>query len=598
MNAKILAAVVGILVLVPAGYASYGWKFGDCFYDDAEGPYELTCDKSKPNASGEPPELVTGHTVYAKFIIDAEKIQQKNQKDTLFLSTDFAAIAGYFVVNKTISAHEDIRVLAQRECVVWFNGQNLDQRPDPDNFDTTNGTNDFPSDEDENAPYDRSQQDYDFDRDVLSCAPEGYESWVWANATYNYTLGAYAVAVEKGDCDPAHGSNFRYRGHLDFVDPNGLYHEVQEYDYNCFLDIPKEHLACIGEDQFPESDRVATPNEKAFTEHGRTTSGLSPKAVNGNASRGPLCGPEAGDSVALFSGIHGDVGVGEHVSGIVEQLFPWTYTDPQNQAGCEAYATPADNTNVAPNATDPVNSSVTPGHFDLGHKCNGSIQDLFKERLWITPVHAPQYDASIQEYYTFALQVDTCAGLNIYEVKGKPYTTPDGTGQNGSQYPNTVPFQSTVMDIYTKTVLQTGYGILDQIGADGVPLEHVDLCTDGSSFSFDDTFRGRTVHSSAPTSAEEIMRGNSFDSDQTSSSFGKHRENCRYDKIEDAPHNYNPTGEPNDPNQVDCYPEDHKTAFVDLYVYLSDPTGGQWALHTKGLGTPTPPTQTTQPAGY
>ncbi|MBW3582411.1 MAG: hypothetical protein KY455_04860 [Euryarchaeota archaeon] len=526
MNAKILAAVVGILVLIPAGYASYGWKFGDCNYQTG---YLTTCS-GKPNATGEPPALVTGHTVYAKFVIDALSIDLRLQADvnnTLGLPTDFAAIAGYFVVNDTkpdIDIEIDVikDVAAQRECVVWFNGQNLDQ---------TVGAH--PSDEDEAAPYDDAQQDYDFDRDIDHCASEfARYGYIDPDTPYNttYILGAYAVAVEKGDCDPAHGSNFRYRGHLDFLDPNGIYHEVQEYDYNCLLDLPKE-----------------------------------------------LVGADRGD---VQPGTHTPVGVSTAVSGIVNQLFPWTYTDPQNENGCEVYATPADNTGVVANTTSPANSTVTPGSFDLGHKCNGSIQDLFKERLWITQIHAPQYDATIQEYYTFALQVDTCAGLNIYEAFGKQT---DQNLNNSSVYPIGGGIGEAAVSAY--------HTALDPVGI-GTPVELVDLCTDGSSFSFDDTFRGRTVHSAPPTTTEEIMRGNSFDDNTT---VLKHRENCRDDNL-DWPHNRQPSG--SGTTGPDCYPEDHKTAFVDLYVYLSDPTGGQWALHTKGTAPTTPATTTTAPAGY
>jgi hypothetical protein len=392
-------------------------------------------------------DAVTGHTTFVF------KLQVQRRNSGNGLPTDFAVVAGYF-------EHRGGMAAAQRECVTWFNGYNLDQRPVGDHF-GWGSRNAYPSDEDE--PYapgapagsgDRARQDHDFDRDVDTCVPRVIED-------RDPELGLFAVVVESGDCDPRHGRDFKFRAHLDFVDPNDIYHEVQEYSYVC-------------------------PNG------GRDN--LVPNPV------APL--------------------VPQRVADAVKDLFP---TDAFDDGGDCTGATPFYTT------WDPQN-----GEFDHPEKlvgCNARIQAMFLEYLWISPIHAPVWDPTIQRHYTFAIQFDTCDG---------------------------------------------------------------NQCTDGSP-SFDDTSRSKVVHRSPPSGpgSEEIMRGNSYDFDPDSETFGKHRTNCRHvdvrwQRITDRPRAH----------QQDCYPEDHRTARIDLYVFDHDPTRGLWAANANGFtglnaytgpGTPTGP---------
>lgn len=525
MNAKILTIMVGILMLVPAGYAA-DRKFGDC-------PDGYDCEEIPSDGQVFPPNAVTAHTVYASFVIE------RVQNQTFGLPTDFAAIAGYFaeIQNATFAK--------QRECVVWFNGYNLDQRPDPDSF-GWGAENAFPSDEDQPAGaapnHDASFQDYDFDRDVENCLP------VFDIANTTLPPPAYAVVVEAGDCDPSSGTAHRFRGHLDFVDPNDIYHEVQEYDYECGWLGP---------------------------------GGLGASAVSNIAFQEPEGGQwlSSGGLVPDFFG----------VGNAVQDFFPATGTDVNNNDGCQIYESPADNQDIV--------GSQDPGSFDLGHKCNGSVNDLFTERMWITPVHATEIDPTILQPYNFALQIDTCAGMNIYE--GIPVTSAvigaadkDAEGAGTPWGARTNPDDSEVdpqsggagngkvLDTYHALAYHNYYGVgLDTLLA-GYPL--YDVCTDGSSFSFDDTPRGRTVHSGPPPGlgSTEIMRGNSYDFDAGSETVGTHRTNCRHNYI-DWPYSTYPPGVGDD-----CYPEDHKDAQIDIYVYDADPTGGLFVLNSNGLTGP------------
>lgn len=534
MNAKTLTLLVALLVSFPAGYAAIGnYEFWESCEDPAEAvndpndtnPYYVrnyntssSDDGSSTNhyeqcaPDGIFPDLVTGHTVYAKWVHTKYTTYDEDFAGrSLGLPTDFAALAGYYFESEVKIEPPPVSGAAswQRECVVWFNGQNLDMRPDPDAFDATN---DFPSDEDEPGN-DTSFQDYDFDRDVAGCGPE-YSVGTSGPGNYSYeaSYGTYAVVVEEGDCNPvASGGDYRFRAFLDFSDPNGIYHEVQEYDYTCLF---------------------GTKTAAEFT--------LTPAGADG-------CPNDADASVLVCAPVPGGVASAD----VVKQLFPWTASDPNNENGCAVHATPADNNDLdsttadpdAANVTDPANHTPSasagsdPGHFDLGNKCNGTVQDLFTERLWMTRVHAPQFDARISDYYTFALMVDTCDGLNIFELEGK--------SDDPTAHP--LPLSSGAYDL-TKTTQDAGLRGLHK------------WCTDGSSFSFDDTNRGSVTHDLAPTGVEEIMRGNS-EGDGTVAA-GKHRENCRANDVDWAANDHPPGT-----SDVTCYPEDHRTAAVDLFIY-------------------------------
>lgn len=609
MNAKILTVVIGLMFLLPAGYAA-SYKFQDCSEDPdnplADDPYYSEYDnhthsgprhadehyryrECAPDGTSGVPDLVTGHTVYAKWVMEDFEIIDRNNNQALGLPTDFAAVAGYFVDIDITKTEVNENLAKQRECVVWFNGENLDQRPLDDGL-SADSTNRFPSDE-EPLDDDSSFQDYDFDRDVTSCGPEELNvNLNTTSATYQY--GDFAVAVEKGDCNPAKGTNFRFRAHLDFVDPNGIYHEVQEYDYNCLLDIPYEGGLC---DDYQVADgavgaNTGVPSQDTGVDADNDTQNETTPGYGG-ASPGddyPLgCASSAGANQSIrdpFFGIGTDVIVpgSTLVSDAVNDLFPWTYTDPHNNNGCQVGANPPTaNPSADPDApsnatnTDDVNDTspsadpnATAASVDLGHKCNGTIQDLFKERLWITRVHEPQFDETIGDWYTFAIMVDTCSGLNPYDLTGKndsysyPYDSKDivetATGYAGDNTP--------LVNYDVGGAYDTWYSL--GLGP-GFPLP--DACTDGSSFSFDDTNRGLTAHTAAPGSIEEIMRGNSFNA------TNQHREDCREDWNRE-PYNEADGGWPVNiwppgTDQTTCYPEDHKTAQIDLYIYDFDPTG-------------------------
>lgn len=530
MNAKLLTILVGAALILPVAYAAHGndtmnneVRFGDCSgrtdaNPDPNNNYNNAWDCTQsPSGDPFPPDLVTGHTVYASWVMERNITQLRDANRTLGLPTDFAAIAGYFAFEDRFAVRDEAARAIQRECVVWFNGMNLDQRPQDDNFGPENS---FPSDEDEarNGTGDESYQDYDFDRDVPNCEPL-FEQGSGNGGDERLGHAGYAVAVEKGDCNPASGSEFKFRGHLDFVDPNGIYHEVQEYDYVC----SNSFLPGLG---------LGSPPE------------LSAAGISVNEPS-------------------------EAVSGTVSDFFPETYSDEHNFDGCDLHDFGATNGD---------------GVFvDLGHKCNGTLRDLFTERLWITPLHEEVFDPTIEAVYNFALQIDTCAGINIYELGGKDANGTHNDFRNAERMPGgpvDIPEVGSPnpATMYHDVAYHTWYGMgLDEFTGGNYPL--FDVCTDGSSFSFNDTPRGRVVHSGPPqgTGDEEIMRGNSYDFDRDSETFAKHRTNCRVNDI-NWPMNTYP-----DDEQVgeDCYPEDHKTAQVDIYVFPEDPTGF-WNMHSKG----------------
>lgn len=517
MNAKLLTLLVGAALILPVAYAAHGndmmdgsVQFGDCSgstsVNSDSGGWDCT---QNPEGDPFPPDAVTGHTVYASWVMNRTDDDLDDGNRSLGLPTDFAAIAGYFAFNDVLIVRDEAARAIQRECVVWFNGENLDQRPQDDNFGPENS---FPSDEDEarNGTGDESYQDYDFDRDVPNCEPLFEQGNGTNTGAELHGHAAFAVAVEKGDCNPASGSEFNFRAHLDFVDPHGIYHEVQEYEYVC----ANSYLPGLG-------------------------LGSPPGTVVNDPS--------------------------EAVSGTVSDFFPATYSDEHNQDGCA------------------VHDTGSPTDVDLGHKCNGSIRDLFTERLWITPLHEEVFDDTIEAPYNFALQIDTCAGINVYELGGKDAMGEENDYQGADRMPSG-PVSAPVVGspnpaaIYHDVAYHTWYGNgLDEFTGGNYPL--FDVCTDGSSFSFNDTPRGRVVHSGQPqgTGDEEIMRGNSYDFDAGSETFGKHRTNCRVNDI-----NWEMSTYP-DEEQIDehCYPEDHKTAQVDLYVFPDDPTG-LWNAHSKG----------------
>lgn len=420
-RARPLVFLVMLILLVPGLYAA------TVRYDDA-------------------PDAVTAHTVYV------EIFERGPSRKTSALPTDFAAVAGYF---STVPIPDGF----QRECVLWFNGKNLDQRPGA----TAIGDHAFPSDEDEPAfpsghpagAGDHARQDYDFDRDVEGCPPEFRTPPV-------DRFGAYAVAIEAGDCDPRYGRDFKFRAHLDFVDPNGLYHEVQEYSYVCEWGGP---MGLVPNPAFPNDPTT-----------------VAPAAVRD-----------------LFPGLLPDV------EGCRDVPEPRDWVDPENRTVYD----------------DPL----------LWISCQQRIQGMFTETMWITPVHGPAWDPTIQREYTFALQVDTCDSSR---------------------------------------------------------------CTNGSPYSFDDTPRGNVVHGSPPTGPgdEEIMRGNSYDFDPASPSYGMHRENCRHAGLAWKQVVVRPRAQ-----DQDCYPEDHKTAQVDLYVYDTDPTQGLFMANANGKTGPNAYTPSGTPTG-
>lgn len=439
-----------------------GTRFGDC-------PDGLECTQS-PRGNSFPPRAVTGHTVYAGWWVGEPAAM-----------TD-GAIPGISERIGPVDAGHDANV--QRECLTWFNGGRLLQQPGPSNEGTGLA---YPGDEAwaADSTNGHGPQDYSFNRDAPGCghhhngaaldegtlglptdwaAVAGYFSSVEFDAEY-------IVLVEKGDCDPVNeGKDHRFRARLDFEDPNGLHHEVQEYDYVCPAGGPK--------------NLVPAPGVPAFLL----------------------------ESAGLGDG------------------------DPHNEEGCTETRT--------------------------GDKCVGSLHDLFTERLWITKVHEPVLDRTVERVYNFALQTDTCSGINIHELGGKRAMGPDNDYMDAHRLPDDNVTRWLLL--YNEVAYFTYYSLgLDEF-LEGWPL--YDLCTDGSSFSFTGEPRGRVVHGGPPNGRgdEEIMRGNSYDFEPDSPTFGMHRADCRVQEF-DWPLNTYPPGPP--VSDIQCYVEDHKNGLVDLWAY-------------------------------
>lgn len=413
-----------------------------------------------PDGGAVVPALVTGHTVYTytTLVVEGDTTFDPMRDGYRLPSVSTPEFHGTEDVEERIPATKDTSVAGglQAECVVWANGENVASMPYLDDFDLTN---DHFSDEDQLSDgNDTASQDYDLDRIVESCGPEtlpdegrfvgvptdfgilqGHFLFIDLTAeTYDY--GDYAVVVESGDCDPRDGTGFSYRGHLDFIDPNGVYHDVQEYDYSC-------------------TDTAAA-------------------------------------GIGLLDGLYTTGGI----------------DDPYNTQGCTR------------------TQALLPGTMaDSGHKCRGTVRDLLTERLWITRIHGAQFDPTIGDFYTFALAVDTCSGRNVHDADG----------------------------------MQTDPAYMLPGSASTSP----DLCTDGSSYSLDNTRRGNVIHAAQPGTIEELMRGNAYNE------TNEHREAYRHDaRTPDGgwPFNEFPRGTNIPP---DGYPEDHKAALVDLYIVRDDPTG-------------------------
>lgn len=439
-----------------------GNKFGDC-------PLPADCNQIPYGGPLGYPDVVTGHTTFGVWIVEK------------FLDPESGSAFG----PSGLAAPEPTYPFpdVQRECVVWLNGNNLDQRPGQG--DNEPGWIHFPSDE-AFAQEDNAMQDYSFNRDAAGCGPRWLTpdlddgslglptDFAAASGYFSSTEfeASYAIAVEKKDCHPvASGQDFRFRGHLDFVDPNGVYHEVQEYDYDC-------------------PDVVGVPV----------------------------------------------------ISPPVAEVFPWNQEDPHNTQGCSR--------------TDWLQSDD-----EWGHKCNGSVQDADALKLWITRFHEPVYERSVEWGYNFALQVDMCAGINVYEADGKAALGYENRFRDANRLPQGD--ATRLLLTYHDLVYHVYYGVgVDEFVA-GWPS--ADVCTDGSSFSMNDNPRDRILHTGYPQGEgdEEIMRGNSLDFDQDSPTFGKHRSDCRSNEM-DWPMSSVPDL---DSIAENCYPEDHKTAELDMYAY-------------------------------
>lgn len=528
---------------------------------------------------GATPELVTGHTVHSRWVVEESGWSGAGEEDAFPLRMpDGQAgphpaddpITGDASGEGPSSAASVASTVAfqQRECPVWFNGTALAIETLHDD------TDDFPSDEDPVPPA-YATQDYPFGRVVDGCGPEASpgEGTLLGLATdfavlsgyfaYNFeTLvegddgpetgsfhkhGEFAVAVERGDCDPFDGNGFRFRGHLSFTDPNGIHHEVQEYDYHCLASAPAMRSGCA---PAKEADAVVAHQSERFlgektdpaTRH-QEVEGVGPCRTDLGTMRASVQVPLIGYVGATL------VEPITIVSDAVGDLFPWTYTDPDNEHGCTLHATPAD-------TADPEKDH--PGHYDLGHKCNGTIQDLFKERLWITRVHGPTVDATTGAHYTFAMMVDTCAGLNIHEAGGHGETDARGY-PTGPSTPLTGPLTSW----YSALFMDNWHGMTRHRWTP-------DMCADGSSLSFDDTPRSLTAHV-APPSDGELLEGNAYDE-----ATETHRDHCRTPDpfVEDGgwPLNLWP-GHGLYETFPGCWVEDHNAAEIDLFVYDFDPTG-------------------------
>lgn len=448
-----------------------GNKFGDC-------PTFASCEQTPlEGLSFGYPDLVAGHTTFGAWMVFIAPIWQ---------SSDSSSASG----PSGLSAPEPTYTFpdVQRECVVWLNGSNLDQRAGQG--DNEPGLIHFPSDE-ALLQGDGAMQDYSFNRDAAGCAPHSVtpdpgdgslglpSDFAAASGFFSSTefQANYAIAVEKEGCDPVeYGQDFRFRGRLDFVDPNGVYHEVQEYDY------------------------------------------------------GPC--PVVGVPVP---------------SPPLDEAFPWNQNDRHNTQGCSR--------------TDWLQSDD-----EWGHKCNGSVQDPVTRKLWITRFHEPVYDTTVEWGYNFALQVDTCAGINVYEAEGKAAMGVENHYQDAHRLPqgNATRLLLTYHDLTYHS--HYGAGVNEFVEDRTWP----DVCTDGSSFSLatnhpTSDYRDRVLHTGLPQGEEneEIMRGNSFDSDENSLTYGKHRTHCRANEMDWPMSTF--------PNQawIDerCYPEDHKTTEVDIYAY-------------------------------
>ncbi|MBW3582553.1 MAG: hypothetical protein KY455_05580 [Euryarchaeota archaeon] len=418
-----------LLVGLPTGFGLHD-PADDCADPDA-------CDAVPGDDGPFPPLLVTGHTVYAAW---SGELGVVRAPPLATLDTD--AVDG---PGPGAAVAVDIpRTLVQGECVVWLSGDQLDWRPRYDPGDN------YPSDADE-PQGDGSGEDHDPDVEDATCEDTGVRDpslpadafaghatdFAALTGMFTPTAGgtaAFAAATEAGDCAPGEGTEIRFRGHLDFISPNGIYHEVMEFDHIC-----KEKL--------------------------------------------------------------------EFIDDVDHQLV---------------------------------------------HDDRQPARDRVRERFWLTRTHAPAYDPTIDRYYTFALVVDTCAGQNVHEGDVEV----DGAvGQAAGAARSAQAL------------------LLDHLGPSS---QTVDRCTDGSSWSFDDTPRQTVEHTGPPTDGgyeQSVMRGDSFNLDRTSVTFGLHRESCR---SPDLVWPYN-----NDwPMYGDCYAEDHLGAAVDLHMFQEDPTGGSWAAYS------------------
>lgn len=440
-----------------------GNRFGDC-------PTYATCDAVP--GTGDYPDPVAGHTTFAFWYVEQHPMWGS-------ASGSAPSPSGPSAPGPTTASPN-----AQRECVTWFDGRNLDQRPGKD--DNKPGLIHYPSDE-TLAAEGSAMQDYSFNRDAPGCAPHSVSSgpaesslglptdFAAASGFFHSTIfeATYAIAVEKEVCDPVKSRDFRFRGHLDFVDPNGVYHEVQEYDFD----------AC---------PQLA----------GLPSLGAPP----------------------------------------VEQVFPWNRNDTSNTQGCLR--------------TDSLHLEN-----EWGHKCNGTMQDPVRQRLWITRLHETVFDPTVDWIYNFALQIDTCSGINVYEADGKAARGAENDYKDAHRFPdgNATALLQTYHDLTYHRYYD--HGVDDLV--DGWPS--ADVCTDGSSFSFNANPRDRRIHSTPPPAPgdEQIMLGNSFDFDEDSHTLGNHRTNCRTNDMDWPMSTY--------PDQKtigeDCYPEDHKTAQIDVYGY-------------------------------